>query len=125
MTKVDPPSPMKNLVTARDVTELTRPMHAHGIEAAMSTIPIKMRAPNLSHRGPRANLITIVPATEQILEVQMSLELMSRSPLTSESNGAMANQMKNARKKQNHEQWNARMWGLEKLHSLIEVALLF
>jgi len=100
-------------------------MHAHGIDAAIKTHPIKMRAPYLSQRGPRTNLMTIVPETEQMLDVQISSLLMPRDSLTSGSKGAIANQIKKAMKKDHHEQWNARIWGLAKLKSLISVALSF
>lgn len=109
MTKVDPPRPMKKRVAARVAAELTRPIQAQGIDAAIKTIPIRIRAPNLSQRGPRTKRMTIVPATEQMLEVQMSCLVILRSSLTSVSRGAMANQMKKAMKKQNQEQWKARM----------------
>jgi hypothetical protein len=91
----------------------------------MSTIPIKILAPNLSHNGPNKKRITIVPATEQIFDVHACCGLRLRDFLISGINGAIANQMKNARKKQNQEQWNARMCGLAMLNNLISVALSF
>jgi len=68
-----------------------------------------------------------VPATLQMLDVQISCFDMSRVSLTSGNSGAIANQMKKAMKKamkkQNHEQWKARMRGRLKDRSLISVAL--
>lgn len=109
MTKVDPPRPMKKRVTARVVALLTRPIQAHGILAAISTNPINTRAPYLSQRGPSAKRIKMVPATEQMFDVQISCLVIWRVSFTSESNGAIANQMKKATKNVHHEQWNARM----------------
>lgn len=82
-----------------------------------------MRGPYLSHKGPLMKRKKMVPATEQILDVQISFLVKPSVSLTSGSRGAIANQMKNAMKKQNHEQWKARMCGLLKERSLISVAL--
>jgi len=125
MTNADPPSPIKKRVIDSDAVLFTSPIHAHGIDADIKTTAIKIRAPYLSQRGPRTNRMTIVPATEQMLDVQISFASIPRESLTSESKGAIANQIKKAMKKDHHEQWNARIWGLAKLHSLISVALSF
>ncbi len=109
MTKVDPPRPIKKRVVARAPALFTRPMRAQGMDAPMRTQPIKIRAPNLSQRGPRENLMTMVPATEQMLEVQISCFEIPRVFFTSGRRGAMANQMKKAMKNDHQEQWKARM----------------
>ncbi len=116
---------MKNLVRARLHAELTSPIRAQGMEANINTHPIRIRAPNLSQRGPRMKRMIMVPATEQMFEVQMSCLEISSDSFTSGRRGAIANQMKKAMKNVHHEQWKARMWGLEKLHSLISDALSF
>lgn len=109
MTKVDPPRPMKKRVIARVVALFTSPINAQGILAPINTNPIKVRAPYLSQRGPSTKRMTMVPATEQMFEVQISCLEMSREIFTSERRGEIANQMKNATKKVHHEQWKARM----------------
>ena len=102
---------------------LTRPVSAHGIDAPISRTPIKRRAPYLSHMGPLMKRMTMVPATEQMLDVQIScLEIFSVS-LISGKRGAMANQMKKAVKNPIQEQWKARMCGRLNERSLISVAL--
>jgi len=67
----------------------------------------------------------MVPATEQMLEVQSCCLLRSSDIATSDRRGARANQMKKAQKKANHEQWKARMCGRFALQSLISVDLSF
>lgn len=110
---------MKKRKIARLVAELTTPVNAHGMEAPISTVPIRIRAPNLSHIGPNKKRMKMVPATEQILEVHASCAVRPNVFLISGIRGAMANQMKKARKKENQEQWNALMCGLAKVQSLI------
>src|SRR5210317_877362 len=114
---------MKKRRAARDPALLTRPVKAQGMEAAARMKPIGIRAPYLSQIGPFTKRMKIVPATEQMLDVQICCLLRSRVFLISGKRGAMANQMKKAMKKQNQEQWKARMCGREKLQSLISVAL--
>jgi hypothetical protein len=109
MTNADPPSPMKNLVIDREAVLFTSPMQAHGIDAPINTIPINIRAPYLSQSGPSKKRMKIVPATEQILDVQISSFEIWRDVLTSDKRGAIANQIKKAMKNDHHEQWNARM----------------
>mmetsp|Transcript_6679 Transcript_6679/g.18654 ORF Transcript_6679/g.18654 Transcript_6679/m.18654 type:complete len:201 (-) Transcript_6679:191-793(-) len=123
MTKVPPTRPMKRRRTMRPEAELTRPVQAVGMAQQHRTPVKRMRAPYLSQRGPRTNLMQMVPATEMTEEVQISFLVMPRSGPISDRRGAMANQMKKAMKKHHHEQWKARMWGREKLHSLISLAL--
>mmetsp|Transcript_49771 Transcript_49771/g.105832 ORF Transcript_49771/g.105832 Transcript_49771/m.105832 type:complete len:206 (+) Transcript_49771:1369-1986(+) len=122
-TKVDPPSPMKKRRPARDAALLMRPVQAQGMEHAIKRTPIRIRAPYLSHMGPLMNRMNTVPATEQMLDVQICcFEIFSVS-LISGRRGAMANQMKKAVKNPIHEQWKARMCGRLKERSLISVAL--
>ena len=123
MTKVDPPNPMKKRSTESDVGEFTRPVMAQGMEAKARMIPMGIRAPYLSHNGPFTKRKKIVPATEQILLVQICCLVKPSVSLTSGRRGAMANQMKKAMKKQNQLQWNARICGRLKFRSLISVAL--
>ena len=104
MTKVDPPRPMKKRMAASCVAFLTRPVNAVGIDAAIKINPMGIRAPNLSHIGPFTNRMKIVPATLHMEDVQICCFVNFRVILTSERRGAMANQMKKARKKLNHEQ---------------------
>ena len=98
MTKVLPPKPMKNRMTASEVALLTRPVNAQGILAKHRIMLMGILAPYLSQRGPLMNRRKIVPKTEQMFEVQISCFVSPRVILTSESSGAMANQMKNAMK---------------------------
>mmetsp|Transcript_850 Transcript_850/g.1028 ORF Transcript_850/g.1028 Transcript_850/m.1028 type:complete len:206 (-) Transcript_850:194-811(-) len=125
ITNVDPPRPMKKRRMASEVAEVTSPVHAHGIEAPISTQPMRRRAPYLSQSGPSKKRMKIVPATEQMLDVHACWPVRPRVFLISGMSGAIANQMKNATKKVHHEQWNARMCGLLKVHSLISVDLSF
>ena len=104
MTKVDPPRPMKKRRMARLVAEVTVPVKAHGMEAPISTKPIRRRAPNLSHIGPNRKRMKIVPATEQIFDVHASCGVRLRVFLISGIKGAIANQMKKATKKVHQEQ---------------------
>ena len=103
--------------------EVAKPVKAHGILAAIKSTPIKIRAPYLSHIGPLINLMKIVPATEQMLDVHTCCFVKPNVVLISGSNGAIANQMKKAVKKPIHEQWKARMCGRLNDRSLISVAL--
>mmetsp|Transcript_21581 Transcript_21581/g.45634 ORF Transcript_21581/g.45634 Transcript_21581/m.45634 type:complete len:206 (+) Transcript_21581:1181-1798(+) len=122
-TKVDPPSPMKKRRTERVAALLTRPVQAQGIEQSIRSTPIRRRAPYLSHIGPLMKRMKTVPATEQMLDVQISCFEMPKVSLISGRSGAIANQMKKAVKNPIHEQWNARMCGRLKERSLISVAL--
>mmetsp|Transcript_5310 Transcript_5310/g.6202 ORF Transcript_5310/g.6202 Transcript_5310/m.6202 type:complete len:204 (-) Transcript_5310:56-667(-) len=122
ITKLEPPSPIKKRTIARLSLFCTRPIIAAGMDASMRTVPIRIRAPNLSHRGPRRNRIIAVPATDVIFEVQISLLLIPRVSCTSGRSGAIANQMRKARKKQIHDMWKARICGLSKLQSFISDA---
>ena len=114
---------MKKRRTERDAAELIRPVHAQGMEANAKMTPMGMRAPYLSQRGPLMKRKKMVPATEQMFDVQICCLVKPRVSFTSGRSGAMANQMKKAMKKQNHEQWKARMCGRLKDRSLISVAL--
>ena len=95
------------------------------MEANISTIPNKIRAPILSQSGPLTKRIRIVPATEQMLDVQICCLVRPRVAFTSVRRGAIANQMKNATKNDHQEQWKARMCGRLNVQSLISVALSF
>ena len=109
MTKVDPPNPMKKRSTESDAELFTTPVKAQGMDAKARIMPIGIRAPYLSHNGPFTKRKKMVPATEQILLVQTCCFVKPSVSFTSGSRGAMANQMKNAMKKQNQLQWNARI----------------
>mmetsp|Transcript_2639 Transcript_2639/g.3513 ORF Transcript_2639/g.3513 Transcript_2639/m.3513 type:complete len:116 (-) Transcript_2639:207-554(-) len=100
----------------------TRPVNAVGIEAHIRITPMGIRAPNLSQTGPLTKRIKMVPATEQMLDVQICCLSIPKLFPTSLSRGAMANQIKKAIKKDHHEQWKALMCGLEKSHNLISLA---
>jgi len=83
---------------------VTRPVKAVGMEANIKMIPIRMRAPNLSHIGPLMKRMKIVPSTEKMLDVQISCLVRPIPPSSGGSlitgmSGAMANQMKKAVKK--------------------------
>ena len=103
--------------------EVTKPVNAHGILQSINSTPIKIRAPYLSQSGPLINLIKMVPATEQMLDVHTCCFVKPKVVLISGSKGAIANQIKKAVKKPIHEQWNARMCGRLNDRSLISVAL--
>ena len=104
MTKVDPPRPMKKRRIERLIAELTTPVKAHGMEAPISTKPIRIRAPNLSHKGPNKKRMKMVPATEQIFDVHACCGVSLRVFFISGIKGAIANQMKKATKNVHHEQ---------------------
>mmetsp|Transcript_56850 Transcript_56850/g.68052 ORF Transcript_56850/g.68052 Transcript_56850/m.68052 type:complete len:217 (-) Transcript_56850:22-672(-) len=123
MTKHDPTSPMNNRRIIKSLASWMIPVNAAGIEHAHKIIVKSTLAPYLSHAGPNAKRMKIVPITLTMLLVQICSLLSPRSFFISRRRGAMENQMKNAMKKAHHEQWNARMWGRAKLHSLISVAL--
>ena len=122
MTKVEPPNPMKKRRTARDAALLTKPVKAQGMDAKQRMMLMGIRAPYLSQSGPLTNRRKMVPATEQMLDVQICFLDRPRVSFTSGNSGAMANQMKKAVKKHPHEQWKARMCGRLKDRSLISVA---
>ena len=113
---------MKKRMMAREVILLATPVKAHGTDAKMRIAPIGIRAPYLSQTGPLIKRMRIVPATEQMDVVQMSVLVTLKVFLMSTNKGATANQMKKATWKLHQEQWNARMCGREKLRSLISVA---
>mmetsp|Transcript_20977 Transcript_20977/g.45526 ORF Transcript_20977/g.45526 Transcript_20977/m.45526 type:complete len:169 (-) Transcript_20977:262-768(-) len=108
-TKVDPPSPMKKRRVASEAALLTRPVHAQGIEQSINSTPMRIRAPYLSHIGPLMKRMKTVPATEQMLDVQICCFEIPNVFLISGRSGAIANQMKKAVKNPIQEQWNARM----------------
>lgn len=95
------------------------------MEANMSIPPMLMRAPYLSQIGPRRKRRKMVPETAMIFEVQTCCLLKSSVFATSVMRGASANQMKKAQKKENQEQWKARICGRLALKSLICVDLSF
>ena len=72
MTKVDPPMPMKNLITARPVAVFVNPIIPVGMALLKRIRPMGMRGPYLSQKGPRRKRIRIVPATAVIEDVQIS-----------------------------------------------------
>ena len=94
---------MKKRMTQRDTYELARPVQAHGMEANISIKPMGMRAPYLSQSGPLRKRKKTVPATEQMLDVQICCLLSPSVFAISGRRGAMANQMKKAMKKQPHD----------------------
>ena len=102
MTKDPPATPIKRRNTARLVALLMVPVMAVGILAKQRTQAKGMRAPNLSHMGPRMKRMAMVPPTPTIDEVQISSLLNPRVVLISDKRGAMANQTKKAKKKPNH-----------------------
>jgi len=109
MTKVPPAMPMNRRRTARVAAELISPVQAVGIDAAQRTTVKRMRAPYLSHAGPRRKRMNIVPATPTILDVQIS-SLVSFSVIwISDKRGVIENHMKKAMKNDHHAQWKARM----------------
>ena len=115
-----------NLAVNRNVNSpalLTRPVHAHGMEQSIKSTPMRIRAPYLSHMGPLIKRMNTVPATEQMLDVQICCFVRPSEFLISGRSGAMANHMKKAVKNPIQAQWNARMCGRLKDRSLISVAL--
>ena len=94
---------MKKKMTQRNAYELARPVQAHGMEANISMKPMGMRAPYLSQSGPLMKRKKTVPATEQMLDVQTCCLVSPSVFEISGRRGAMANQMKKAMKKENHD----------------------
>mmetsp|Transcript_13084 Transcript_13084/g.19255 ORF Transcript_13084/g.19255 Transcript_13084/m.19255 type:complete len:125 (-) Transcript_13084:114-488(-) len=105
------------------VNELINPIQAVGMEATIKMIPIRIRAPYLSHRDPKTKRMTMSKATAKMLDVHISSLSRSKSCLMIGRSGAMANQIKKAMKKPHHEKWKARMWGRLAEQSLSSVAL--
>jgi hypothetical protein len=99
MTKVPPAKPIHARKMTKPLAVWTKPVHAVGMEAPQSTIENKTLAPYLSQRGPRINLIKIVPPTPAIDEFQTSCFVRPKDFWISERSGEIANQMKNAIKK--------------------------
>ena len=91
MTKVEPPIPMKKRKTVNPVALLTSPVKAVGIALQRRMIPIGIRGPYLSQKGPSKNLITIVPDTAAMEEDQICSLLNPKSTCISESKGVMEN----------------------------------
>jgi hypothetical protein len=104
MTKVPPAVPMNKRRTVNPVEEFTNPRQAVGIDAKQRTLVKRTRDPTLSHRGPNRKRIKMVPPTPTMLEVQISSFVKLKVSRISESNGAMANQIKKAIKKATQEQ---------------------
>ena len=72
MTKELPAIPMNKRRKMRPVRELTRPVMAVGMDAAIKTNPMGMRAPSLSVTAPRRKRQKISPVTATMLVVQIS-----------------------------------------------------
>jgi hypothetical protein len=58
---------------------------------AMSTNPIGIRGPYLSQKGPKANLMKIVPVTAAMDEDHISLSDIFSVAWTSDNNGVIEN----------------------------------
>lgn len=98
MTKVPPAVPMNKRSTERPTALFTSPVQAVGMDAKHRTILKRRRAPTLSQSGPSKNRIKMVPPTPTMDEVQICSLVKSRDVRISDNSGAMANQMKKARK---------------------------
>lgn len=72
ITKVEPPIPIKNLITARPVAVFVNPIIPVGMALLKRIMPMGMRGPHLSQKGPRIKRIKIVPDTAAIEDVQIS-----------------------------------------------------
>ena len=103
-TNVAPAIPMAARRAVKPAAELTKPMHDVGKEATQSKRPIRIRGPNLSHKGPMRKRIKMVEPTPIMLAVHTSFLVIPMSSRISPRKGAMANQMKKAMKKPHHEQ---------------------
>ena len=76
MTKVEPPIPMKKRNTVNPVAVLTKPVKAVGQALQNKIMPIGIRGPYLSQKGPRRKRMTIVPIEAEIDDVQISESLI-------------------------------------------------
>jgi len=123
MTNDPPAIPTKKRSVESPEEELTRPVSAVGMLAIVSTHRNRIRAPNLSQRGPNKNLTKIVDVTLIMLDVQICWSVRWSVDWMTGSSGEMANQVKKAAKNPIQEQWNALICGLAKLSSLISDAL--
>eukprot|EP00523_Entomoneis_sp_CCMP467_P020069 CAMPEP_0168863106 /NCGR_PEP_ID=MMETSP0727-20121128/18781_1 /TAXON_ID=265536 /ORGANISM="Amphiprora sp., Strain CCMP467" /LENGTH=89 /DNA_ID=CAMNT_0008918169 /DNA_START=223 /DNA_END=492 /DNA_ORIENTATION=- len=84
---------------AKPVAELTKPVQAVGMAAAISIMVNKTRGPTVSQSGPTKKRTKMVPPTPTMEEVQTSPLVSRKSSRISDSKGEMANQMKKAIKK--------------------------
>jgi hypothetical protein len=107
MTKDPPAIPMKRRRTANPAAELTSPVMAVGMAATHKTALMRMRLPYLSQSGPSRKRMKMVPPTPTMLAVHKSVADNPRDVWISDWSGVMENQMKNAQKKDTHEQWKA------------------
>lgn len=76
MTKVEPPTPMKNRNTDNPEAVLTKPVNAVGHALQKRIIPIGIRGPYLSQKGPSMKRMTIVPMEAEIDDVHISASLI-------------------------------------------------
>ena len=76
----------------------------YGMAAKHKIAAMGIRAPYLSHAGPKIKRMAIVPATLVMLEVQISFFVNSSVIRICDSSGGIANQIKKAIKKPHHEQ---------------------
>ncbi len=91
MTNVEPPIPMKNRMEANPSADVTKPVSAVGTALMKRIIPIGIRGPYLSHKGPSRNRIKIVPDTAVIEEVHISSLLIFNVFSTSFRSGDIEN----------------------------------
>jgi len=78
MTKVEPPIPIKNLITAKPVAVFVSPVRPVGMALQSRTRPMGMRGPYLSQKGPRRKRIMIVPATAEMEDDHISSFVRSK-----------------------------------------------
>lgn len=82
---------MKNRMTIKPVEEFTRPVIAVGMALHKRMIPIGIRGPYLSQKGPNRNRMTIVPVTADIEDDQISSLVRPRVSCTSARSGEIEN----------------------------------
>ena len=83
--------PMKNLKAVNPVAPLTSPVKAVGTALQKRMIPIGIRGPYMSQKGPNKNLITIVPETAAMDEDQICSLVSPNVSCTSDRSGVIEN----------------------------------
>ena len=99
-TEIDRNRTSKQVILDKGTEKYT----TYGMAAKHKIAAMGIRAPYLSHAGPKINRMAIVPATLVMLEVQISFFVNSSVIRICDSSGGIANQIKKAIKNPHQEQ---------------------
>jgi hypothetical protein len=91
MTKVDPPTPIKNLKIVNPVAEFTKPVRPVGMAEQTRIMAMRIRGPNLSTNGPRRKRMIIVATPADMEDDQICSFVRSNVFWTSDRSGVIAN----------------------------------